>query len=181
MKKSLLLVFCLLICATVFSNPKHEFRATWFTTHYAIDWPKTKATSSSNITKQKQEMTAIFDKMKAGNMNVVCMQVRSLCDATYKSSYEAWASILTGTRGKDPGYDPLAFAIEEAHKRGMELHVWVNPFRVTSSGSISTSDKIWKNAGEWIIKYNNGSFEGQIIDPGYPEARKYVIKIPSTL
>ena len=177
MKKSLLLVFCLLICATVFSNPKHEFRATWFTTHYAIDWPKTKATSSSNITKQKQEMTAIFDKMKAGNMNVVCMQVRSLCDATYKSSYEAWASILTGTRGKDPGYDPLAFAIEEAHKRGMELHVWVNPFRVTSSGSISTSDKIWKNAGEWIIKYNNGSFEGQIIDPGYPEARKYVIKV----
>ena len=177
MKKSLLLVFCLLICATVFSNPKHEFRATWFTTHYAIDWPKTKATSSSNITKQKQEMTAIFDKMKAGNMNVVCMQVRALCDATYKSSYESWASILTGTRGKDPGYDPLAFAIEEAHKRGMELHVWVNPFRVTSSGSISTSDKIWKNAGEWIIKYNNGSFEGQIIDPGYPEARKYVIKV----
>jgi uncharacterized lipoprotein YddW (UPF0748 family) len=115
--------------------------------------------------------------MVAGNMNAVCMQVRSLSDATYKSSYEEWASILTGTRGKDPGYDPLAFAVEEAHKRGLELHVWVNPFRVTSSGTISTSDKVWQNAGQWIIKYDNGSFAGQIIDPGFPDARAYVIKV----
>jgi uncharacterized lipoprotein YddW (UPF0748 family) len=67
--------------------------------------------------------------------------------------------------------------VEEAHKRGLELHVWVNPFRVTSSGTISTTDKVWKNAGEWIIKYDNGSFAGQIIDPGFPDARAYVIKV----
>lgn len=163
-----------MICA---NELKHEFRATWFTTHYAIDWPSTKATSDSKREQQKKEMTNIFDEMVAGNMNAVCMQVRSLSDATYKSSYENWASILTGTRGKDPGYDPLAYAVEEAHKRGLELHVWVNPFRVTSGGTISTDDLVWKNAGEWIIKYDNGSFDGQIIDPGFPDARAYVIKV----
>jgi uncharacterized lipoprotein YddW (UPF0748 family) len=177
MQRSLSFILGILLCTGAYANLKHEFRATWFTTHYAIDWPTTKATSESKRVQQQKEMTDIFDEMVAGNMNAVCMQVRSLSDATYKSSYEEWASILTGTRGKDPGYDPLAFAVEEAHKRGLELHVWVNPFRVTSSGTISTTDKVWKNAGEWIIKYDNGSFAGQIIDPGFPDARAYVIKV----
>ena len=159
------------------ASPKEEFRATWLATVWSIDWPKTAATSSANRTAQQKELTDIFDKMKAGNMNAVCLQVRGRSDAFYKSSYEPWASELTGTRGKDPGYDPLAFAIEEAHKRGMELHVWVNPFRVTSTGTLSTSDKVWQNAGQWIIKYDNGSFSGQIIDPGYPEAREYVLDV----
>ena len=178
MNKFVCFVFGILCSGMIFANElKHEFRATWFTTHYAIDWPSTKATSDSKREQQKKEMTNIFDEMVAGNMNAVCMQVRSLSDATYKSSYENWASILTGTRGKDPGYDPLAYAVEEAHKRGLELHVWVNPFRVTSGGTISTDDLVWKNAGEWIIKYDNGSFDGQIIDPGFPDARAYVIKV----
>ena len=178
MNKLVCFVFGILCSGMIFANElKHEFRATWFTTHYAIDWPSTKATSDSKREQQKKEMTNIFDEMVAGNMNAVCMQVRSLSDATYKSSYENWASILTGTRGKDPGYDPLAYAVEEAHKRGLELHVWVNPFRVTSGGTISTDDLVWKNAGEWIIKYDNGSFDGQIIDPGFPDARAYVIKV----
>ena len=173
------LLFILLILATSVraEELKHEFRATWFTTHYSIDWPKTKATSDSKREQQKKEMTDIFDEMVAGNLNAACMQVRSLSDATYKSSYEDWASVLTGTRGKDPGYDPLAFAVEEAHKRGLELHVWVNPFRVTSSGTIATTDKVWRSAGEWLIKYDNGSFSGQIIDPGFPDARAYVVKV----
>lgn len=159
------------------ASPKEEFRATWLATVFSIDWPKTSATTTANRTAQQKELTDIFDKMKAGNMNAVCLQVRGRCDAFYKSSYEPWAAELAGSRGKDPGYDPLAFAIEEAHKRGMELHVWVNPFRVTSSGTISTSDKVWQNAGQWIIKYNNGTFTGQIIDPGYPEAREYVLDV----
>ena len=167
-------MFCLSIFA---EQPKHEYRATWFTTVSSIDWPTTKATSDAKRAQQQKELTDILDKMKAGNMNAAYLQVRSLSDALYQSSYEPWAVSLTGTRGKDPGYDPLAFAIEEAHKRGMELHAWVNPFRVTSSGTISTSDKVWQNAGDWIIKYNNGSFSGQIIDPGFPEAREYVIKV----
>ena len=171
MKKSILfLSFVLIISLSLqATNPTHEFRATWLTTGFGIDWPKTK-----NVELQKESLCDILDVMAKGNMNAVCLQVRSFADAIYQSSYEPWSSILTGTRGEDPGYDPLAFAIEEAHKRGLELHVWVNPFRVTSSGVLDTTDLVWKNAGQWIIKYNNSSFKGQIIDPGYPEARQYV-------
>ena len=163
---------------TLFANePKYEFRATWLATVTSIDWPKTKAKDEASRLKQQQELIDIFDKMKAGNMNACCMQVRSLCDAMYQSSYEPWSAALTDTRGKNPGYDPLAFAIEEAHKRGLELHIWVNPFRVTSSGTLDSKDQLQQHAGEWIIKYDNGSFSGQIIDPGYPQARAYVIKV----
>lgn len=174
MKKSFLFLLLALLMGTIThaENPKHEFRATWLTTGFGIDWPKTK-----NVEQQKKTLCNIFDVMQRGNMNAACLQVRSFCDAIYQSSYEPWSDVLTGTRGQDPGYDPLAFAIEEAHKRGIELHVWVNPFRVTSSGTLDTTDLVWKNAGQWIIKYNNSSFKGQIIDPGYPEAREYVHKV----
>ena len=179
MKKILLSIalWLLLLPTMVARPPKHEFRATWLATVSSIDWPKTKATSEANRLRQQKELTDILDKMVAGNMNAICMQVRALCDAMYQSSYEPWSAALTGTRGQDPGYDPLAFAVEEAHKRGLELHVWVNPFRASTS-SLATSDPVWNNAGEWLIKYNNeGSFMGYIIDPGYPDARAYVIKV----
>ena len=178
MKHIKLLFLSLIVATSLFAQePSHEFRATWLATVSSIDWPKTKATTAEKREQQKQELIDILDKLAAGNMNACCMQVRSLCDAMYQSSYEPWSAALTGTRGQDPGYDPLAFAIEEAHKRGIELHVWVNPFRVTSSGTLSTSDKLQQHAGEWIIKYDNGSFSGQIIDPGYPASRAYVTKV----
>ena len=179
MKKSIsfILLAIMLSLFTYAEQPKCEFRATWLATVQNIDWPKTTVTSNTTREQQKKEFTDILDKMVAGNMNAICMQVRSLCDAMYQSSYEPWSVALTGTRGKDPGYDPLQFAIDEAHKRGIELHVWVNPFRVTSSGTLDSSDQLWQHAGDWIIKYNNGSFKGQIIDPGYPEARQYVINV----
>ena len=179
MKKSLfplLLILCLSLQDGLAQEPKHEFRATWLATVANIDWPETKATDATTRNQQKKELTDIFDKMVAGNMNAVCMQVRSMCDAMYQSSYEPWSVALTGTRGKDPGYDPLAFAIEEAHKRGLELHVWVNPFRA-SKGDLANTDLVWKNASDWLIKYNNTSFAGYIIDPGHPEARDYVVKV----
>ena len=173
MKKIFLFLFALAMgVSTLYANPKHEFRASWMTTGFSIDWPKQKTAEA-----QKVELQQKLDALVAGNHNAVCLQVRSFSDAIYKSSYEPWADCLTGTRGQDPGYDPLAFAIEEAHKRGLELHVWVNPFRVTSEGKLSEDDPVWKNAGQWIIKYNNSSFKGQIIDPGYPEAREYVHKV----
>ena len=172
MRKTLFIICSLLLSVTVFANPKHEYRATWFTTAASIDWPKSKG-----VELQKKELQQKLDILASGNLNFACLQVRSVADALYKSSYEPWAECLTGTRGQDPGYDPLQFAIEEAHKRGLELHVWVNPFRVTSSGKLDTADLVWKNAGQWIIKYNNSSFKGQIIDPGYPEAREYVHKV----
>ena len=173
MKKILLFLFALAMgVSTLWANPKHEFRASWMTTGYGIDWPKQKTPEG-----QKTELKQKLDALVAGNHNAVCLQVRSFCDAIYKSSYEPWADCLTGTRGQDPGYDPLAFAIEEAHKRGLELHVWVNPFRATPKGVLPDSDLVVQNAGKWLIKYNNSSFSGQIIDPGYPEARDYVHKV----
>lgn len=178
MKKIFLFLFTLAIgVSTLYANPKHEFRATWMTTGYGLDWPKTHATDSTKRELQKQELQQHLNALQAGNINAVCLQVRSFSDALYKSSYEPWAESLTGTRGQDPGYDPLAYAVEECHKRGIELHVWVNPFRVTDKGVLDTNDPVWKNAGQWIIKYNNSSFSGQIIDPGYPEARAYVHKV----
>lgn len=180
MKQFRLLSILLLLSVVTWlraEEPKHEFRATWLATVTSIDWPKTKAKDNESRLQQQQELITILDKLQAGNMNACYLQVRSLCDAMHKSSYEPWSAALTGTRGKDPGYDPLAFAIEEAHKRGLELHIWVNPFRATSSGTLSSNDQLLQHAGEWIIKYDNGSFSGQIIDPGYPQARAYVIKV----
>lgn len=179
---------CLFAQGAWAQGPKTEFRATWFTTHYGIDWPKTKATSSANITKQKKEMTDIFDALVAGNMNATCMQVRPVSDAFYRSSYEPWSHILTGTRGKDPGYDPLAYAIEQAHARGLELHAWVNPFRyeitasertnaISNGSGLTGSDPIRSAHPDWLLTYSNGTFNGTILDPGNPEARAYVVKV----
>ena len=178
MKKifTLCVVLCMSYLTMGASTSKHEFRATWLATVSGIDWPKTKATNDATREQQKQELIDILDKMKAGNLNAVCFQVRSLCDAMYQSSYEPWSIALTGTRGKDPGYDPLQFAIDEAHKRGMELHVWVNPFRASTS-TLAATDMLWDNAGDWLIKYDNSSFSGYLIDPGYPESRAYVVKV----
>ena len=179
MKK--IFTLCVVLCMSYLSmgatNLKHEFRATWLTTAWGNDWPKTKVTNDATRKQQQDSLIAIFDRLQAGNMNAVCFQVRGRSDAFYQSSYEPWAAELAGARGKDPGYDPLAFAIEEAHKRGLELHAWVNPFRVTSAGTLASTDLVKKNAGQWIIQYNNGSFTGEIIDPGYPEAREYVLNV----
>ena len=179
MKKifTLCVVLCLSYLTMGASTPKHEFRATWLTTAWGNDWPKTKVTNATTRKQQQDSLIAIFDRLQAGNMNAVCLQVRGRSDAFYQSSYEPWAAELAGARGTNPGYDPLAFAIEEAHKRGLELHAWVNPFRVTSAGTLDANDLVKKNAGQWIIQYNNGSFTGEIIDPGYPEAREYVLNV----
>lgn len=183
-----LCVLCFWTMTLSAQSPKTEFRATWFTTHYGIDWPKTKATSSANITKQKKEMTDILDALKAGNMNATCFQARPVADAFYQSSYEPWSHILTGKRGQNPGYDPLAYAVEQAHARGMELHAWVNPFRyeitagertsaINNGTALASSDPIRTQHPDWLLTYNNGTFNGTILDPGNPEARAYVVKV----
>ncbi len=178
MKRVLLGLLLLCNCYVWAQNPKREFRATWLTTHYSIDWPKTKATSTAKIAMQKAELTDILDKLAAANMNAFTFQVRALGDAMFVSSYEPWSKQLTGTRGQDPGYDPLAFAIEEGHKRGLEIHAWFNPFRYESSaGSHGTDDPIRKNHPDWLLTYDNGSFSGTIFDPGLPEVREYTVKV----
>lgn len=148
-----------------------EMRAAWVSTVYNLDWPKTK----NNASKQKQELTQMMDKLKGCGINTIVLQVRPESDALYKSSINPWSKYLTGTQGKDPGYDPLAFAVQEAHKRGMELHAWMNPYRVTSSGtnlnSLVSSHPARKNPG-WVITYNGKMY----YDPGNPAVVDYLVK-----
>src|SRR5688572_6676244 len=108
--------------------PQREFRAAWIATVGNIDWPSRKDLSTAD---QKAELVSILDRAARIGLNAVIFQVRPACDALYPSQLEPWSEYLTGTMGKppEPFYDPLAFAIEEAHKRGLELHAWFNPYR----------------------------------------------------
>lgn len=121
---------------------KREMRTVWIATVSNIDWPQTRGTGTATINKQKKQLTDLLDGFVQANMNSVCLQVRPMADALYKSSYEPWSSYLTGTRGQDPGWDPLAFAVEECHKRGLEINAWINPYRFSNSSGNDTQTAI---------------------------------------
>jgi uncharacterized lipoprotein YddW (UPF0748 family) len=110
-----------------------EFRGAWIACIYNLDWPSSKGLGAEQ---QQSELRAMLDKMASLNMNAVIFQVRPHCDAVYQSSMEPWSPWLSGSMGKSPGYDPLAFCIREAHARGIEVHAWFNPFRALSSNTI---------------------------------------------
>ena len=105
--------------------PKYEVRAVWLTTIGGLDWPHHYAQTPSSISRQQQELTDILDKLKAANVNTVLLQTRIRGTVIYPSQYEPWDGCLSGNPGTSPGYDALQFAIDECHKRGMELHAWV--------------------------------------------------------
>ena len=130
-------------------SPKREFRSVWLTSYMAIDWPSKRGTTATVRQQAQKEMIEYIENHKKRNFTGVCFQVRSLGDAMYKSSYEPWSVYVSGTRGTDPGWDPLAFCVEECHKRGLECYAWVNPFRQSSqSAPFTTSyDKDWANRG----------------------------------
>lgn len=119
-------LLAMLGCTSLTHAAPPEFRGVWVATVANIDWPSKPGLSAEE---QKQELVAIFDKCQSLNLNAVILQVRPMCDALYESKLEPWSSFLTGTQGQSPGYDPLAFAVEEAHKRKLELHAWINPYR----------------------------------------------------
>ena len=108
--------------------PDREFRAAWIACVYNIDWPSRKGLSAQ---RQQAELTRILDQMASLRMNAVIFQVRPQADALYRSRIEPWSPWLTGTMGRDPGYDPLAYCIKQAHARNIEVHAWFNPFRAT--------------------------------------------------
>ncbi|MBP5257851.1 MAG: family 10 glycosylhydrolase [Prevotella sp.] len=113
------------LAQTSFQQPKHEVRAVWLTTLNGLDWPRAKATGSEGIERQKRELTAILNQLQKANVNTVLIQTRVRASVIYPSDIEPWDACLTGTYNRHPGYDPLQFAIDECHKRGMELHAWV--------------------------------------------------------
>lgn len=132
------LFFILLIILTLTSytcaqypSPKEELRGVWIAA-LGIDWPSSQGTTQTVIENQKNQLINIMDSHRSYGLNSIFLHMRPICDALYKSSYEPWSHYITGTQGvppSDPEYDPLKFAIEEAHKRGMELHAWLNPYR----------------------------------------------------
>ncbi|MDO3409524.1 family 10 glycosylhydrolase [Saccharibacillus sp. CPCC 101409] len=143
-------------------------RGAWVATVSSLDWP-----SSKDSAKQKAQFTTMLDQLQQTGINAVFVQVRPSADALYKSSLVPWSGVLTGTPGKDPGYDPLAFMIEESHKRGMEFHAWFNPFRANTSTSTSglTSNHVAKAHPDWIVNFDGKLF----INPGIPAARQSVV------
>ena len=148
-----------------------EFRAAWVASVFNIDWPSSPGLSA---TRQKAELITILNRARALKMNAIILQVRPACDALYESSYEPWSSWLSGSMGRSPGYDPLQYAVEQAHSRGIELHAWFNPFRALAAAKMSASSgHVTKRHPGWIRR-----FEGKVwLDPGLPEVRSYSTKV----
>ena len=146
-----------------------EFRGVWIASVYNIDWPKT----LDNPEAQKQEFIEILDKLQSLNINAIFVQIRPTSDALYKSYINPWSKYLTGEQGKYPGYDPLQFMIEETHKRNMEFHAWLNPYRITTQGT-DLNELAPNNPArikpEWVLEFNNALF----YDPENPEVIEYV-------
>ena len=175
LKRSALAAVLLAIAALPMSSGvKREVRSVWMATVWALDWPS----STSSTTAQKNEMVKYLDVLQKNNFNAVYFPVRTMSDAFYKSSYEPWSSYLTGTRGKDPGWDPLAFVVEECHKRGMECHAWVNPYRFSTGSNWSTAqDQALKSAGMLLAYTKSDGKTTTILNPGLESVRKRIVDV----
>jgi uncharacterized lipoprotein YddW (UPF0748 family) len=150
----------------------HEMRGLWVATVRNIDWPSRNTLSADQ---QRAELIDILDRARATGFNAIFLQVRSAGDAMYASSLEPWSASLTGTQGKDPGYDPLAFAVAQAHARGLELHAWINPYRAgnTADSAALASNHIFY-ARRNLVRVYGGSLW---FDPGEPDVQTEVINV----
>ncbi|HYQ55888.1 MAG TPA: family 10 glycosylhydrolase [Draconibacterium sp.] len=168
-----ILAFLMLLSLFADSQSKYEFRAVWVATVSNIDWPSKPGLSTEA---QKLQVIEHLDLQKSLGMNAIILQVRPAADAFYPSEIEPWSRYLTGVQGQapEPFYDPLQFWIEECHKRRMELHAWLNPYRVTQKYDepLSTSHIAFKHP-EWILKYGDRLY----FDPGLPQARDFVCEV----
>ncbi len=181
MKKLSTILFSFLELSSILSAqqinpPKREFRAAWVATVSNIDWPSSKSLSTSA---QKSEAITILNNHKASNINAILLQIRPSCDAFYLNGLEPLSEWLVGSQGGNfsgASYDPLQFWIDEAHKRGMELHCWFNPYRsVVSSGSSVHATHISKTQPSWNITY--GASPYKFLDPGIPAAQNYSLSV----
>ena len=155
--KQIILFFLLLTTLTASSQPKHEVRAVWLTTIGGIDWPATYAHDGMGIKAQQQQLCNILDRLKAVNVNTVLLQTRVRATTIYPSDLEPWDGCLSGRPGRSPGYDALQFAIDECHRRGMELHAWVVTIPVGK----------WNTYGCQQLRRRYGSLIRKIGDEGY--------------
>ena len=152
--------------------PKHEVRAVWLTTISGLDWPKTQAKNADSRERQKEELCQILDELQACRINTVVLQTRVRGSVIYPSDIEPWDVCLTGQFDRDPGYDPLAFAIEETHKRGMELHAWmvtVPAFKIENAKKMGKKSLL-RTHPELLKKHG----EQYYLDPGLPASSDYL-------
>ncbi len=196
MKKIILIAIMTISSMTIAqTSPKHEFRASWVSTAYRLDFPRSNWSTNSMLS----EITQMLDSLKNNGFNAVIFQVRPGCDAFYESAYEPWSHELTGTSGAAPSpyYDPLQTWVEEAHARNMELHAWFNPYRVSTRSNTSSlhSSHVYHQHPEWLLSVgtmagvnqedpvhdpHSGSRdlrESLILDPGKAAVREYVINV----
>ncbi|MGH3736614.1 MAG: family 10 glycosylhydrolase [Micromonosporaceae bacterium] len=157
------------VCDTDPARPKRQLRAMWIASVANIDWPSAKGLS---VATQKSEYIAWLDLARQRRFNAVVVQIRPTADAFWPSPYEPWSEWLTGTQGRDPGYDPLAFLVAEAHKRNLEFHAWFNPYRVanhTDRTRLAASHPVRQNPS-WAFAYGSKLY----YNPGIPTVRKFV-------
>lgn len=173
-KINVLFAFLFFVTTLFAQHAKHEMRAVWVATVANIDWP-----SQRNLTSkaQRDEMRSMLNEFAKNNVNAIVLQIRPTADAFYPSALEPWSNWLTGKQGvrPDPYYDPLQFIIEEAHKRCIEVHVWLNPYRVLNSDNLSILNKnhlFYKNR-ELFVKYGDKYY----FDPGLDETREYLNRV----
>lgn len=154
--------------------PQREMRGLWVATVKNIDWP---SRPGLPVAQQKSELIALLDRAKRLRLNAVFLQVRPACDALYASKIEPWSEYLTGQMGRAPNpfYDPLAFAVDEAHKRGLELHAWFNPYRARHMAAFSpmTKDHITKTRPQLVRQYAKSLW----LDPGEREVQEYSLSV----
>lgn len=159
---------------TVSAQIKTEFRAVWVATVENIDWPSSKYLGADS---QKAEFIKLLDMHKANGMNAMVVQVRPAADAFYPSQYEPWSEWLTGKQGQPPVpyYDPLEFMITETHKRGMEFHAWMNPYRAVFNiyKTVVAPTHITKIHPEWFLTYGDKKY----FDPGNKEVQQFVTNV----
>jgi len=148
-----------------------EFRGAWVACVYNIDWPSRKALSTAS---QQAEMRAILDRLAGMKMNAIIFQVRPNADAVYQSSLEPWSHWVSGKQGKSPGYDPLAYCIQQAHARGIEVHAWFNPFRALPHKDIATaSNHVVKTTPSVIRDFKTY----QWMDPSSPFTQRRALSV----
>ncbi len=179
----LILYFFLLFCLTAYDmmaqlttvSPKRELRAVWLTTLSGLDWPYSKATNDYGIQRQKKELRDILDKLQSANFNAVVFQVRTRSAVVYPSSIEPWDVCLTGKYGQNPGYDPLAFAVEECHRRGLQIHAWLVaiPGNKFAQSKVLGNKAIEKRVPNLCLKTS----EGYMLNPGIPETADYLASL----
>ena len=183
MKRKLLCLVFLLLAVISFSfadnlNKKVEFRAAWIATVANIDWP---LAGSFDPDSQQTHMIMLLDSLQKLNFNAVIFQIRPTADAFYQSDLEPWSRFLTGKQGVEPNpfYDPLAFVIHEAHKRFIDVHVWLNPYRLLNADDLNllSPNHLFFKKPELFVKYGNQYY----FNPCLPETRQFLYKVVSDI